>query len=190
MGKSGEKKVPVGREIIESRQGKTPSEYTTWRKDIKRRKKKFDDAAKQTFLEVYSRTDRKMEAAAAAGVTYHTVMNHVESDPEFAEAFAEARQTYRDTILAHAYHLAVEGVDEPIIGGMDRNEVVAFRRVYATNILSKEMDRVEPDYRNKAGGIDFNINAGVLVVPAEMTPEEWTAKYGKKPPTIEGKVVD
>ncbi len=133
---------------------------------------KFDKDLKRRFLYKFARTGRIQHSAAAVGVTSQTVANHRKSDPEFEEAFQEALAHYRDCIQEAVYKLAVEGIKEPIMGGQFKDEVVAHRTIYATNLLAMEAKRVNPEYREN-NSVNVNVNAGVLVVPANMSVEEW-----------------
>ncbi|HNQ98351.1 MAG TPA: hypothetical protein PKN52_00045 [Trueperaceae bacterium] len=149
-------------------------DMSNWRRRLQESRLKFDDRAKNIFLEKYAECGLMYVSARAAGVTPPTVTSHVENDPDFAAAFQDAKDAYRDRVMAHAYKLSIEGVEEPIIGGKDKDEVVAYKKVYATNILAMEMRRVNPDYKDRA---DVNLSGnvgGVLVVPARLSVEEWT----------------
>lgn len=154
--------------------GPREADQSSWRRRMQESRLKFDDRAKEIFLEKYAECGLMYVSARAAGVTTQTVRGHIENDPVFADAFEEAKAAYRDIVMAHAYKLSIEGVDEPIIGGQWKDEVVAYKKVYATNILAMEMRRVNPDYKDRA---DVNLSGnvgGVLVVPARLSVEEWT----------------
>lgn len=153
-------------------------DQTNWRRRIQESRTKFDDDRKATFLQRFAECGRMYESAQAADISYATVSKHLKDDPEFAEAFGEAREAYKDLVHRTAYKVGVEGYDEPMIGGKDKNEVVAHKRVYATNILAMEMRRVDPSYKERSE-IDMNLNGGVMLLPGEMSLEEWMEKYGK-----------
>lgn len=152
---------------------------SSWREKLQSSKIKFDDRQKLVYCEFLAETGRKTHAAMAAAVCEQTVANHLKNDPEFADMVQRALGQYRDTILGHAYKLSVEGVDEPIVGGKDKDEVVAYKKVYATNILAMEMRKVDPSYKDRAE-VDVNMKGGVLVTPAQMSPDEWASKYAPK----------
>ena len=61
---------------------------------------------------------------------------------------------------------------KPLLGGKDKDQVVAHEVVYATNILAMEMRRVEPSYKEKSE-VELINKASVLIAPADMTPEDW-----------------
>lgn len=146
---------------------------TNWRIRIRNAGNiRFDDDAKRRFLEVFAKNNRKSHAAAAAGVCLQTVNNHIENDPEFAAAIENAIVEYRDRIMEHAQELMLEGTDVPLIGGKDKDEVVAYKREYPTNLIAMEMRRVEPGFKDRSE-IDLKGGGGVLVVPANAASDEW-----------------
>lgn len=68
---------------------------------------------KKTFLEGYRRSGNIRAAAEAAGIARRTHYNWIESDPEYAGAFEEAREDAADVLEAAAWKRAVVGVEEP-----------------------------------------------------------------------------
>ena len=154
----------------------------TWRQELQAARVKFDDTQKQKFLKKFAETGRLFEAARAADVTPNTIRNHLGYDPDFAESYENAKLRYREDVVHKTVHkVAIEGVLEPIIGGRFKDEVVAHKRVYATNILAMEMKRVDPSYRDRTE-IDVTVKRGVLVMPAKMSEEDWDALYAKPVP--------
>jgi hypothetical protein len=153
-------------------------DMSNWREQVRNLSRiKLDDEQKSIFLEIFSKTNRKTFAAAMAGVTWQCVKNHIDRDPEFAECFEEARNQYADMVERVAREVGQEGIYEPILGGRFKDEVVAHKRVVATNILAMQMKRSNPEYREKAE-LDLNHKGGVLVVPAKMSVEDWVSQFG------------
>ena len=149
-----------------------------------RRRRKFDDKRKTAFLQHFALTDRLCESAAVAGVTIGAVRSACKEDKEFAEAFEDARYSYRDIIQRQVTKLAVEGVDEPFIAGRDEDKqpIIMTRKKYATDVLILEAKRTNPEHRDKQ---DVNVNvrtAGNLAVPLPLTEAEWDAQFAKKTP--------
>jgi hypothetical protein len=139
----------------------------------------FDDDAKIVFLDHYARFNRKKMAAMAAGVSVFTVHEHIKKDPEFALAVEEAKEAYKDRVKETMYKAGVEGIEETIFGGQFKNEPVGTKRTFYPLLTLAEAKRVEPEYRDKQS-LDVTHRGGVLLIPAEMTPQEWEAKYGKQ----------
>ena len=152
-------------------------DQTNWRKQLQQNRIKFDDDAKEVFLGEFEQHGRIGTAAKAAGVCIQTVRDHIKNDTDFGEAYAEAKMAYRDKVHETAYNVAVEGTDEPIIGGKNKDRVVAHKRVYATNILLAELKRVDPDYKERSE-VDVNAKGGVLLMPQGLSMEEALQKFG------------
>lgn len=137
---------------------------------------KFDDLAKRQFLQAYATNSLLSVAADFAGVAVRTVQAHAKIDPEFAEAMEEAKLRYRDRVIGVAQRLMLEGYDEPIVGGKNRDEIVAYKKNYATNLLAMEMKKVDDGYRDKQDLHVTGGGGGVLVVPGEQSVEDWIAE--------------
>lgn len=115
----------------------------------------FTQERKAVALHVYAETGRVAQAAKTAQVSVSTVQahknpNHPQYDPEFAEAWEAAGRVYDDSLRAEAYRRGVEGVEEPVIGGKDRNEVVTYVKRYSDRLLLAEMKaRMPAEYGEK-----------------------------------------
>ena len=71
---------------------------------------KFDDVQAAKFLEFYSRSGRKADAALYAGVTIGTIIKWENENQEFRELTDEAHQVYLSMLEAEALRRGVEGV--------------------------------------------------------------------------------
>jgi len=169
MGKPGtvNQDTPRAKRAREKRVG----DQSTWRTRLHASKVKFDERQKDRYLDHLAKTGRKMEACRVAGVCRNTVTKHLEADPDFAEAVEEALAFYADTVHALALKL-MNGVKEPIIGGKDKDQVVAYKLNHATNLVAMELRRMFPDYKDRQE-IDLKGTGGVLVAPADKTPQQW-----------------
>lgn len=191
MGDEADEKGYKGYRLTRLERGaRKRADFANWRKEIQASKMKLDDKAKGVFLNVLGKTGRRQQAADAAGVTLGTVNRHREDDPEFEEAYQRALGKWADTVHILALKL-MNGVKKPIIGGKDKDQIIAHEVVHATNLLAMEMKRTNPEYKERAE-LDINSNGKheVLVTPAGMTPEEWiaaeqAANAGKKEPGTE-----
>ena len=134
----------------------------------------FTDAQKAVYLEHLSKFGRMGHAAAAASVSPETVRKHQKSDPEFMDAHMEALEAYRETVRQAMFERGVTGWLIPIFGGQYKDQVVGYERQYDSRILAMEAKRVDPEYRDRSP-LDVNVNAGVLVVPAGQSIEDWEA---------------
>lgn len=92
--------------------------------------------------------------------------------------FDIAKQEYRDVIAKEVYRRAVEGVQEPVIGGVFKDEVVIEVTKYSDRLLELEAKRVDPSYRERQQ-VDMNVSGGVMILNAQPTSEEeWGNQYG------------
>ena len=141
---------------------------------------KLDLPMMEIFCTEFSKHSRISVAAKAVGVHVSTVRNMIKSNPLFAAMVDEAKEVYKDRILEAVYERAVNGIDEPIIGGVNRDSIVAYKKIYSDRLLELEAKRVEPSYRDKAG-VEINTGKGVLVVQGSgMSEADWSEKYGTK----------
>jgi transposase-like protein len=147
---------------------------------------KFDMDLMQRFCVDYSQHTQVTRAAKAVGVTPNLIYKTIKSNPIFAEMVNDAKMIYRDKIAEAVYIRAVEGVDEPIIGGMGRDQIVTYKKVYSDRLLELEAKRVDHGYRER-GGVEINTGGGVLVVNAgNLDEKSWIEKYG----TVEQESLD
>ena len=159
--------------------GKRNVDQSSWRQELKERRIKFDDDAKKRFLDVYREFNLMMRAAEAACVSLQTVKNHLENDPEFAELFEEAKESYKDRVLEHHRNLAFNGITNDVFAGKDGDKV-GTKTEYPIQLVAMEVKKVDPSYKERSE-IDLKTNGGgVLVAPAGMTAEEWIADQMEK----------
>lgn len=147
------------------------ADQTNWRLQLQASRIKFDDDQKKVYLDQLAKHGLKGRAAKEAGVSMQSVRNHAENDPDFAEARDLAVEAYRDKFVDHATTLAFEG---EVHRQYDKDgNLLSEKRVFPVRLIELELKRVEPAYRDKQT-IDLTTQGGgVLVAPAEMTPQEW-----------------
>ncbi len=127
----------------------------------KRRKAKEGEhditrSRKVTFLEVYSRSGNKREAAKQAGVSLRQHYNWLDRDPEYAEALQIAKEEATEVLEREAFRRGVEGWEEPVFY---RGEQVGKITKYSDQLLvvllkgnkpEKYKDRVEHTGESKS----------------------------------------
>ena len=148
---------------------------------------KFDLDAQRRAVEAWADLGRQSVAAGAAGVSVFTIKNYIRYDPDFAEAWEEARMVYRDKIQAEVYRRGVVGYLKPIVSTLRRRtedgveivkEIVGHETVLSDRMLELEAKRVVPEYRDRQEPA-VQVNTGVLVVGRRPeTEEEWVEKHG------------
>lgn len=149
---------------------------TNWRQKMQTSRIKFDDDAKQVYLEQMRSHGLKGRSAEAVGVGQNTVISHIKNDPDFAEEVTRAIQTYADKIVTHHQNLVLNGV---ITLKYDKlGNVVEKKHDYPIRLIELELKKVDPAYRDHQI-LDVKQAGGVLVAPAHMTPEEWIKKAEK-----------
>lgn len=168
------------------------ADQTGWRQKLQQSRIKFDDDQKDIYIEALEQHGLKGRAAETAGVCRQTVGDHLENDEGFKLRYGAALEKYRDTIAEEVKRRGQAGWDEPIFHkGVRALEPVlnpdgttmledgqpiyryASIRKFSDRLLELEAKRVDPAYRDKQT-IDLNqTGGGVLVAPADMTPQEW-----------------
>ncbi len=106
---------------------------------------KFDDKRKMAFLRIYSETGQWMKACEAVEMSRCAVNRHRRNDPVFAVACEEAKQHFCGKLEDEMFRRAVEGIEEPIMGGRHKDEVVATVRKYSDPLLIKLSQRHIPE---------------------------------------------
>ncbi len=146
----------------------------------------FTVERKQDFIQTF-RFDpdlggRKHLTAEAIGVSAATVDHHRRMDPEFGEAFDEALQGWIDeNLFTPALIRARDGVVKPIIGGKNRDEIVAEVREFSDSLALAMLRAHRGEFRDnsKISPMNGSGNSGVLVVPvAPLHASEWQDLYG------------
>lgn len=143
---------------------------------------KFDDAAKSMSLEMFSKTGRMSDAAMVAGVSASTIREHLSRDQEFSAAWEIAREQYCDHVTALVEKRGFEGIEEPILGGKYKDEVVAHKRIYSDSLAMMHAKRYVPEYREKQQ-MDLTVTGGVLAVASSFGNtanglKDWKREYG------------
>ena len=167
---------PDGQRPSSTGDGRGLADQSTWRKKLQASRLKFDDPAKQVYLEQLAQHGRKGDAARAAGVSISTVHGHRDNDPEFAEAEAEAFNEYRDKFVAHAASLAYDGIE--VRKYNKDGELIEERRDYPIRLIELHLKYLEPGYRERGAGVFLDGMGGegavgnvtVNVKPAPSAP--------------------
>lgn len=148
-----------------------------WRTIIKLSRNKFDDMAKDIFLQEFCKWGSMGDAAAAAGVTTGTVRRHIDEDEDFAEALLVQEEEYRDKLISHHQNLLFNGT---IKESFDRNGMLISREtVYPIRLIEMELKKHDKGYRDKHE-IAVNHSGGVLVAPAEVVDiDDWEARFSR-----------
>ena len=71
----------------------------------------FDPIRKAQFLEEYEANANMGKVCKKIGVSVGMVKNHINKDPEFAEAVLEAEEVYKGKLLEHHQDLVFNGTN-------------------------------------------------------------------------------
>lgn len=145
-------------------------DMTNWREKLKKSRIKFDDPMKVIYLAELAKHGMKGTAAEAAGVCPRLVRDHLKNDPDFAEKRDRALEKFRDKVISHHHKLLFEGEIHKTYN--KDGDLIGEKHVYPIRLIELELKRQEPSYRDKQT-IDLHATGGVLVAPAEQTPEDW-----------------
>ena len=150
----------------------------TWRKTLRKRQVKFDEQAKQIYLDNLAKTNLKAASAEKAEVTMNTVRSHIEKDPEFAQRVKTAEAMYRDDFIGHHHNLARNGTPRR---KYDRvGNMIEEWTEWPIQLILIELKKIDAAYRERQS-IDLNRSElGVMLAPVSMTPEDWMAAQNAK----------
>lgn len=108
---------------------------------------------KQAFIEALSKCGNVKEACTASEVPRQTVYGWQKSDPEFAQAWADALDEAADTMEREAFRRAVEGTERPVFGSLGKGEgtgEVGRIREYSDTLLIFLLKAARPEkYRER-----------------------------------------
>lgn len=118
-----------------------------------------DPRARQIFCEMLEITGSMRAAADAIGHrSLGKVKSYINKYPQFAEEVEGACERHRDSLYAHAYQRATVGYEVPVIGGKDKNEVVAYERKYSDSLLALMLKRHFVEFRDTKSGNTTTVN--------------------------------
>lgn len=148
-----------------------------WRTRIKMSRLKFDDKAKEVFLDEFRKWGRMGESAAKVGVCTGTVRRHMEEDEDFAQAVLACEEEYREKLIGHHQDLVFNGQEKI---HYDRNgNIVSRETIYPIRLIELELKKHDSGYRDKQE-VAINHSGGVLVAPAEMSSiDDWEKRFAK-----------
>lgn len=127
---------------------------------IKRVHNTFCDELWEGYIDALKRSGSYSAAAAAVNVARAAMVRYRQENPEFQDLCDDALEAYKDNIVAAAHTRAVDGFDRPIIGGRNRDEIVATERVYSDGLMRMFLVRADETFKDKRE-VTVNGNVGV-----------------------------
>jgi hypothetical protein len=140
---------------------------------LKQPRQPVDQRVWDLYLERLAETGFKIRSAVAAGTCYETVRTFLLRHPAFKAEEERALSQFREKLEAEAYRRAYEGVDEPIIGGKDRDEVVCHVKRYSDRLMEKLLEAHIPERFRQHARVDVSLKSAVVAIPAAISPDEW-----------------
>jgi hypothetical protein len=139
----------------------------------------FTPERQATFLERLAEGGNVMASAMGVGVTRATVYAARERDDAFAEAWDDALERYAAALEAELHKRVFDGVQRPIF---QRGELVGHEALKSDRLLEIALKAHRPDRYSERfqASIDHSVKAGVLMLPATMTMDEWMKQFVRK----------
>jgi hypothetical protein len=128
--------------------GFKPTDQSNWRRKLDQKRLKFDDFAKEIFLNHFKENNLVLKACDAADIAYSTLYLHLENDPDFREAYEQAQIEYKERVVSHVQNLAFNGISNPIFAGKD-GEYRGEKVEYPIQLIMMEAKKVEHAYRDR-----------------------------------------
>jgi hypothetical protein len=127
-----------------------PRAARPWQKPAR----KIDDGVLTAFLFALEETGDVQMAADAAGASSGGIRRYADPsqpcyDPEFAEAWAESKARFIGHLKSETLRRATVGWEEPIIGGINRDQIVAKKKIYSDRLAELYLKRHDPKFRDK-----------------------------------------
>ena len=142
----------------------------------------FDDEARSEYLEDFSKTNEKLGAAKRLGVPMRVVRSTYDTDPEFAEAYDEAKEIYAESLRSEVHRRGTLGVEEPVY---QQGMLVGHITKYSDALLLAENRVHSPEYNDKRQ-TEVTITGGVLLTAAPPTTNEAWIASGKAQEELPG----
>lgn len=104
-------------------------------------------AQKARMLAAYADVGTVREAAELVGISRRTHSRWADADPDYARAFADAREDVADTLETEAIRRATVGVEEPVFY---KGELVGHVRKFSDTLLIFLLNGLRPEkYRDR-----------------------------------------
>ena len=125
---------------------------------------------------------QKYKSCEAHGFSYQTVLDRMNErskadDHRWRGLWDNSLERYRDDLEAEAHRRAFAGTKK---GVWYKGELVGEETEYSDRLMEVLLRGERPAKFRDNVKLDAEITGGVLVVPAEMTVEEWLARQAAK----------
>lgn len=147
----------------------------------------FTDERKVRFLMFLAKFGLQQKAATYAGVSYQCAKNHKRDSEEFAEAWEQALEIYRESLESAALRRALDGWEEPVY---QKGELVGTIHKFSERMLELVLKANLPNKYRENVKVDASVTGGVLLIPKPMTSEEWENQFGQQAIEDQSKTLD
>lgn len=116
------------------------------------RTERTPERVRAMFLRELGKRANVSDAARMAKIGRSTVYQWREAEPEFAASWDEAVEQALGLLEAEAWRRAVDGVEEPIVGrvGKDEDGIVTYVRKYSDSLMQTLLKAHRPEkYRER-----------------------------------------
>lgn len=104
--------------------------------------------AQAVFCQIVEVTGSRQAAMDALGIkSWATVQRQLDKSPVFSELAEAAANRHRDALYQSAYARATHGYLVPVIGGRNKDEIVAWERRYSDTLTALLLKRHFPEFR-------------------------------------------
>lgn len=126
----------------------------------------FDETKRNEFLMALAESGNISYACRRVGVPRTTLDKYRNENAEYNEFMDDALAYYADTVVGAAHQRAVHGYTVPIVGGRNKDEIVAHEVRYSDSLMAMMLKTVDPRF-NPTQKVEVSGQAG-LIDPAQM----------------------
>lgn len=107
---------------------------------------------REMFLEVFEKTGSVRAALDVIGMrSVDGLQTAIATDPDFEVAYDVALERHRSRVYQAAHERAVEGYLVPIVGGREKDRIVAYERRYSDRLMEMFLKRHFVEFRDSSG---------------------------------------
>lgn len=109
----------------------------------------MEPALYEKFLSTLERVGLLRIAADAVGVKVNRIQDYRREHPEFDEMVIDAIGRHADNCVARIQSIALDGTKKPLIGGKDRDQIVAYETRHPERLLELFLLKHDSSYNPK-----------------------------------------
>jgi hypothetical protein len=102
------------------------------------------------YLAALRETGAYISAAEVINCNPREIADYRKREPEFAEMCKAMLEHFGAAIVAVARERVMNGWENPVVGGRNRDEIVAHTKHYSDSLTLAFLKKVDPDFRDKS----------------------------------------